>query len=46
MIIVVIIGLIYMLVEGNLFECLLFLGIVAIVNDKFTDSNRRGGWWK
>ena len=44
--IILLIGAIYMLIKGNLFQCLLFLAIVAMKSNKFEDSNRRGDWWK
>ena len=44
--IIILIGLIYMAVNGNWVQCILFLMIAGIANSKHTDKNRRGGWWK
>lgn len=44
--IIILIGMVYMLADGNWLGCLIFLGIVAMARDNYTDSNRRGGWWK
>lgn len=46
MAIIVLIGAIYMLVNGGLLHLILYLVIVGKVTTKFTDDNRRGGWWK
>ena len=44
--IIILIGAIYMLINGNLFQCLLFIGLVATVSNKYTDNHRRKDWWK
>lgn len=44
--IIVLIGFIWMVVTGNWFVGIMFLAIVGVANTKYTDSNRRGKWWK
>lgn len=44
--IIILIGAIYMIANGDLFQLIVYLCIVAVCRDKYTDSNRRGGWWK
>ena len=44
--VIMLIGAIYMLTNGGLLPCLLFMVLVASASTKYTDNNRRGKWWK